>query len=72
MLWLLELWNKIKRILALIWRRLKLVDWIGAALAILKAAKKEDLHIDPKYIVIKPRILSDENYLRGVSLLRGF
>lgn len=46
------------------------IDWIGAVLAILKAAKKESLEVDDKYIVIKPRILSDENYLRGVSALK--
>ena len=48
-----------------------MIDWISAALSILKAAKKEDMRVDPKYIVVKPRILSDENYLRGVSVLRG-
>jgi len=48
-----------------------LVDWIGVALAILKAAKKKDMQVDPKYIVVRPRILSDENYLRGVAALRG-
>ena len=48
-----------------------MVDWVSAALAILKAAKKEDLRVDEKYIVVKPRFLSDDNYLRGVSLLRG-
>lgn len=48
-----------------------MIDWIGAVLAIVKAAKKEDLGVEEKYIVIKPRVLSDENYLRGVSLLRG-
>ena len=48
-----------------------MIDWIGAALAILKASKKEDMQVDPKYIVVKPRILSDDNYLRGVSVLRG-
>lgn len=65
------MWNRIKTALAGFWRRLKLLDLIGAALSILKAAKKEDLQVDPKYIVVKPRILSDENYLRGVSVLRG-
>ena len=48
-----------------------MVDWIGAFLAILKATKKEELKIDPKYIVIKPRIFSDENMLRGVSALQA-
>lgn len=47
------------------------MDWVGAALAILKATRKEDLRVDEKYIVIRPRILSDENYLRGISVLRG-
>jgi len=53
------------------WRRLKLIDWVGAILAILKAVKKEDQKIDPKYIVIKPRVLSDDNILRGVAALRA-
>ena len=48
-----------------------MVDWVSAAVSILKAAKKEDILVDPKYIAVKPRILSDENYLRGVSVLRG-
>lgn len=48
-----------------------MIDWISAALAILKAAKTEDLRVDEKYIVIRPRILSDENYLRGISVLQG-
>lgn len=48
-----------------------MIDWISAALSILKAAKKEDMRVDDKYIVVRPRILSDENYLRGVSVLRG-
>ena len=65
------MWQKVKTTLAKIWRRLKLIDFFGAALAILSAAKKEDLRVDPKYIVVKPRVLSDENYLRGVSVLRG-
>jgi hypothetical protein len=64
-------WNNFVKVLKKIYRRLRLVDWVGAALAILRAAKKEDLRIDEKYIVVQPRILSDENYLRGVSLLRG-
>ena len=46
------------------------IDWLGAALEILKATKKEDQKLDPKYIVIKPRILSDDSILRGVSALR--
>jgi len=65
------MWSKIKKTVTSIWRRLKLIDWISAALSILKAAKKEDMRVDPKYIVVKPRILSDDNYLRGVSVLRG-
>ncbi len=61
---------RIRQTLSSIWRRLKLIDWIGAVFAIIKAAKKETLDVDEKYIVIKPRILSDENYLRGVSALK--
>ena len=48
-----------------------MIDWVAAAFAILKATKKDDLRVDEKYIVIRPRMLSDENYLRGVSVLRG-
>jgi hypothetical protein len=48
-----------------------MLDWIGIAFAVLKAAKKKDLKVDPKYIVIKPRILSDQNLLRGVAGLRA-
>ncbi len=61
---------RIRQTLSNIWRRLKLIDWIGAVFAIIKAAKKETLEVDEKYIAIKPRILSDENYLRGVSALK--
>jgi hypothetical protein len=67
----MRMWDKAKKFFREFYRRLSLIDWIGAALAILKASKKEDMRVDPKYIVIKPRILSDENYLRGVSVLRG-
>lgn len=48
-----------------------MIDWVAAAFAILKATKKDDLRVDEKYIVIRPRMLSDDNYLRGVSVLRG-
>ena len=65
------MWGKVRTVLAEIWRRLKLIDFLSAALSILKAAKKQDLKVDPKYIVVQPRILSDKNYLRGVSVLRG-
>jgi len=48
-----------------------LVNWLGAALAILKASKKENIKVDKKYIVIKPKLLSDENILRGVAALKA-
>ncbi len=48
-----------------------IIDWAGAVLAILKATKREGQKVDPKYIVIKPRMLSDDNILRGVSALRA-
>jgi hypothetical protein len=47
------------------------IDWLGAALEILKAVQKDKQKVDPKYIVIKPRILSDDNILRGVAALRA-
>lgn len=48
-----------------------MVDWAGAILAILRTVKREELKVDPKYIAIKPRVLSDDNILRGVSALRA-
>ena len=65
------IWIKVKKALTSVWRKLRLIDWIGAVLALLKAAKKEDSDIDKKYIVVKPRILSDANLLRGVSALKA-
>ena len=67
----MKIWAKIKQVLSGLWRRLSLVDWIGAVLSILKAAKKENTGIDKKYIVIKPRILSDDNLLRGMAALKA-
>jgi hypothetical protein len=67
----MQMWTRTKAFFKELWRRLLLIDWVAAALAILKAAKREDLRVEDKYIVIRPRILSDENYLRGVSVLRG-
>lgn len=64
-------WGKIRQFFRRLGRRLKLVNWIGAALAIVSVLKKEDVRIDPKHIVIKPRKLSDHNLLRGVSGLRA-
>jgi hypothetical protein len=54
-----------------IWRRLMFVDWSGVILAILRVIKKEKHKVDPKYIVIKPRTLSDDNILKGVAALRA-
>lgn len=48
-----------------------MVDWSGAILAILRAVKKDKSRIDPKFIAIKPRKLSDDNILRGVAALRA-
>jgi hypothetical protein len=48
-----------------------LVNWAGAVLAILKAARKENSQIDEKYIIVKPRLLSDENVWRGVAALKA-
>ncbi len=62
--------SRLRTVLRNLWRRFKLIDWLGAALAILKAAKKDKLEVDKKYIIIKPRNLSDENMLRGVSALK--
>lgn len=48
-----------------------MINWLGAALAILKVSKKENIKVDKKYIVIKPKLLSDENILRGVAALKA-
>ncbi len=48
-----------------------MVNWLGAALAILKASKKENIKVDKKYIIIKPKVLSDENILKGVAALKA-
>ena len=63
--------SSIKRFFSSLWGKLKMVDWSGAVLAIVGAIKKEDYKIDPKFIAVKPRILSDDNILRGVSALRA-
>jgi len=67
----MSLFARIKDGVKEIWRRSALVDWSGLILSVLKAAKSEDQPVDSKYIVIKPRILSDHNILRGVSVLRA-
>ncbi len=54
-----------------LYRRLRLVNWVGIAFAILKATRKENQVVDEKYIVVRPRMLSDENYLKGISVLRA-
>ena len=64
-------WLKIKSFFTKIWRTLLLIDWASLVLGILKVIKKEDQGVDPKYIVIKPRILSDHNMLRSVGVLRS-
>lgn len=48
-----------------------MVDWSAAVLGILRAAKKDWRKVDPKYIVVKPRLLSDDNIWRGVGALRA-
>ena len=68
---MMKIWTKVKKALTNVWRKLRVVDVIGAALAILKAAKREGSGIDKKYIVVKPRILSDHNLLRGVAALKA-
>lgn len=54
-----------------IWRRIALVDWSGLILSVIRAARTEDQEVDPKFLVIKPRVLSDSNVLRGVAVLRA-
>lgn len=54
-----------------IWRRVALIDWSGLILSVIRAARTEDQSVDPKFLVIKPRVLSDDNVLRGVAVLRA-
>lgn len=63
--------GRIKAWFRRLWEKLRLVDWSAFLTAIYKAVKPEDRRIDPKYIVVKPRILSDANILRGVAALRA-
>jgi len=63
--------TRLKAFFTAAYRRLRLINWAGAVLSILKAVRKDKLKIDPKYMVIKPRMLSDENMLRGVSALQA-
>lgn len=48
-----------------------MINWAGAILSVLKAVKKEDQKIEPKYLAIKPRMFSDQNILRGVAALKA-
>ncbi len=48
-----------------------MINWLGAILSILKAVRKEKLEVEQEYIIIKPRVLSDENMLRGVAALQA-
>ena len=48
-----------------------MIDWAGAFLSVLGAVSSSDKGIDPKYLAIKPRILSDDNILKGVAALRA-
>lgn len=64
------MWQKIKQRLFNIWRHILLIDWSGLIIATLKTIKINDQKIDPKYIIIKPRILSEERIIQGLSALR--
>ncbi len=48
-----------------------MINWMEAILSILKAVRTENPEVEQKYIVIKPRILSDDNMLRGVAALQA-
>ena len=68
---MLKLLNKVKKLLKELYRRLRRVSWFGAIVSILKTVRRKDTKVESKYLVIKHRILSDENYLRGVSVIRS-
>lgn len=65
-----RLWTRIKDFFRKVWEMISLVDWSAFITATFRAVKAEDKKIDPKYIVIKPRVLSDHNLWRGVACLR--
>ena len=65
------MWWPTKQQLSDTWRRILLINWSGLIFSVLKTVKKEDQTVDPKYIAIKPRVLSDHNMLRGVAALRA-
>ena len=54
-----------------IWRKAKMIDWLGAVSALVGAAKGKKNKVDSKYLYFKPRILSDDNYMRAVSGIKG-
>ena len=64
-------WERTEAFCRELWRRLKLVDWSAIVLGILRTTKKDWRKVDPKYIVVKPRLLSDENIWKGVGALRA-
>lgn len=64
-------WAHIKDLPRKVWEKISLVDWSTFLSATFRALKSEDKKIDPKYIVIKPRILSDDNLWRGIAGLRA-
>jgi len=63
-------WAAVKDFFRKVWESISLVDWSTFLTATFRALKAEDQKIDPKYIVIKPRILSDHNLWRGIAGLR--
>ncbi len=48
-----------------------MIDWIRVLSSLIGAAKGKAQKVDSKYLYLKPRILSDENYMRAVSGIKG-
>lgn len=65
------IYNILKNYVRLFWGKLLMVDWSAIILTIIKSIKTEDRKVDEKYIIIKPKILSDANYLKGISVLKA-
>ena len=47
------------------------VDWSAFMFGIIRASKSDWSRLDPKHVIIKPKILSEDNIWRGVGALRA-
>ena len=47
------------------------VDWSALVFGIIRASKSDWRRLNPKYVVVKPKVLSEDNIWRGVGALRA-